>query len=241
MKSPPYNPSSNGQAERSVRIVKEVFKTFLFDQEVRQMDTEDQINLFLINYRNSCLPKDGSFPSEKIFAYTPKILLDLINPKKITKPKIIDDSIDDKKQKICDIPSYKYSVSVDPIAKLIFGDTIWYKNHNAKDCSRWVKAKFIKQYSPTIFQISIGNVIAKAHREQLRIPKLCRLGQNLTAPCRRDCKRRRSTSENEFFGFSEEDAEKELKRFRAEGDRNSKAGSPALRRSERLRNRKTKN
>ncbi|XP_055534391.1 uncharacterized protein LOC129723915 [Wyeomyia smithii] len=34
MKSPPYNPSSNGQAERSVRIVKDVLKKFLFDQEI---------------------------------------------------------------------------------------------------------------------------------------------------------------------------------------------------------------
>lgn len=49
-KSPPYNPSSNGQAERMVRLVKDVFKKFLLEPEVRNWNTEDQIDYFLINY-----------------------------------------------------------------------------------------------------------------------------------------------------------------------------------------------
>ena len=63
-KSPPYNPASNGQAERLVRTVKEVLKKFLLDPEVAELNLEDQINLFLINYRNSSTI-DGQFPSEK--------------------------------------------------------------------------------------------------------------------------------------------------------------------------------
>lgn len=80
-KSPPYNPPSNGQAERLVRTVKEVLKKFLIDSDLSHLSLEDQINLFLINYRNTCVTKDDSFPAEKIFTYKPKTLVDLLNPK----------------------------------------------------------------------------------------------------------------------------------------------------------------
>lgn len=69
MKSPPYNPSSNGQAERLVRTVKEVLKRFLMDPKMMELYLEDQINLFLFNFRNNNLTKDGTFPSERIFSY----------------------------------------------------------------------------------------------------------------------------------------------------------------------------
>lgn len=78
MKSPPYNPSSNGQAERLVRTVEEVLQKFLMEPEIMELDLEDQISLFLFNYRNN----NGHFPAERIFSYTPKTILDLINPKK---------------------------------------------------------------------------------------------------------------------------------------------------------------
>ena len=80
-KSPPYNPASNGQAERLVRTVKEVLKKFLLDSSFAELHLEDQINLFLLNYRNA-MTKDGKFPSEKVLGLRPKILIDLINPKK---------------------------------------------------------------------------------------------------------------------------------------------------------------
>ncbi|XP_062698553.1 uncharacterized protein K02A2.6-like isoform X1 [Aedes albopictus] len=47
LKSPPYNPASNGQAERMVRVVKDVLKKFLLDEKTRSMDIEDRLNLFL--------------------------------------------------------------------------------------------------------------------------------------------------------------------------------------------------
>lgn len=63
--------------------MKEVLKKFLMDQEITDSDLGDQINLFLINYRNITLTSDGMFPSEKIFSFMPKTVVGLINPKKI--------------------------------------------------------------------------------------------------------------------------------------------------------------
>lgn len=243
MKSPPYHPASNGQAERSVRLVKEVLKKFLLDHAVANLQMEDQINLFLINYRNSCLTKEGSFPSEKVFNYTPKTMLDLINPKKAYVPKKNDDSSNDehavKLKK--DGNMVDSAMGNDPIFKLKAGDTIWYKNNNPKDCTRWIEAKFTRPYSSTIFQISIGSVVAKAHRGQLRVPKTTTnpFPLNLTTPCRRNCKRSRSISnEDDFLGFNDDETAAQ-KRHRPMEDEEEETGTkdvatPVVRRSKRL-------
>lgn len=176
MKSPPYNPSSNGQAERLVRTVKEVLKRFLMDPKMMELDLEDQINLFLFNFRNNNLTKDGCFPSERIFSYKPKTILDLVNPKNHYKKHMYKPQPDDANQ--TEQQSGKVpKTSEDALDKLIAGDEVWYKNHNPQIHARWIKAIFIKKHSNNIFQISIGSVVAMAHRTQIRICKEDSTGQ----------------------------------------------------------------
>lgn len=170
MKSPPYNPASNGQAERLVRTVKEVLKRFLMDPEISELELEDQINLFLFNYRNNNLTKEGVFPAERIFAYKPKTILDLVDPRKHYK-KYIDishphDDVHSRHQSGI-IPK----VQEDALDKLTAGDELWYKNHNPHNQARWLKAIFIKKFSRNIFQICIGNAEVMAHRTQIRVCK----------------------------------------------------------------------
>lgn len=170
MKSPPYNPASNGQAERLVRTVKEVLKCFLLEPEVAILDLEDQINLFLFNFRNNNLSKDGRFPSEKIFCYKPKTVLDLINPKKHYKNNISEPQSDEEtttKNQCGRIPRRPN----DAIDELMTGDEVWYKNHNPQIHARWIKATFIKKYSHNTFQIRIGSANVMAHRTQIKICK----------------------------------------------------------------------
>lgn len=150
MKSPPYNPSSNGQAERLVRTVKEVLKKFLMEPDIKELDMEDQISLFLFNFRNNNMTSDGHFPSERIFSYAPKTILDLINPKKqykqfLTEPQPTDDIITE--HSAGKIPKN----SKDAVDDLMAGDDLWYKNHNPHHHARWLKAVFIKKIFPQYF------------------------------------------------------------------------------------------
>lgn len=168
MKSPPYNPSSNGQAERLVRTVKEVLKRFLLEPAVAELDLEDQINMFLFNFRNNNLTSEGHFPSGRIFSYKPKTIFDLLNPKKqytnqMQIPQSEDEIIQPKSVGIIQ------KHSNDAIDKLMAGDNIWYKNNNPHDPARWVKAIFLKKYSHNIFQIRAGNAEIMAHRNQIKI------------------------------------------------------------------------
>lgn len=164
MKSPPYHPESNGQAERTVRLVKDVLKKFLLDHEIRRLDTDEQISYFLFNYRNICLENDGEFPSERLLSYKPKTLLDLINPKTNFKNNLTN-SYDDN-QTACNNKTEK---KPDPFTNLEIGDLIYYRNPNKTDIRNWIPAKFLKHVSGHILQISLGGRILWAHKRQLKL------------------------------------------------------------------------
>ena len=166
MKSPPYNPSSNGQAERMVRVVKEGLKKFLLDPEMASLNTEDLVSYFLFGYRNTCLEGSSSFPSERLFSYKPKTLLDLIHPRNsfrnhLTKRDNVDKSV------------YSYNTKdyhkPDWIDKLRPGDLVYFKNFKPTDIRRWLEAKFLKRVSLTTFQVSVGGRVYLAHRNQLKL------------------------------------------------------------------------
>ncbi|XP_039438442.1 uncharacterized protein K02A2.6-like isoform X2 [Culex pipiens pallens] len=167
LKSPPYNPASNGQAERMVRVVKDVLKKFLIDNKTKSLEMDEKLNLFLINYRNGSLNSEGLFPSERVFKYTPKTLLDLINPTKTYKHNLAEPPA-----QRCVVDTEK----LDPpneLDKIEAGDKLLYKNSH-DTFPKWVEAQFIKKVSKNVFQIQIGRHVATAHRHQLKalhVPK----------------------------------------------------------------------
>ncbi|XP_058816952.1 uncharacterized protein LOC131680250 [Topomyia yanbarensis] len=215
MKSPPYHPESNGQAERMVRLVKDVFKKFLIDPEIKKLETELQISYFLLNYRNTCLEDDGRFPSERLLSYKPKTLLDLINPKSNFKH-----NSEVRHDEISPANSATTESFNDQFVDLKCGDLIYYKNANRSDIRRWLPATFLKRISTTIFQISLGGRLIAAHRQQLKVsnasgqqtgPSFDFSGQNMQT----NSKNRRkdgdgensgdvSEQEPDFYGFPAE-------------------------------------
>lgn len=79
--SPPYHPQSNGQGEKFVSIVKNVFKKFLLTDKEANLTQNQVIQKFLMNQNNIPSTVTGQSPNELIFAFKPKTLLDLVNPK----------------------------------------------------------------------------------------------------------------------------------------------------------------
>lgn len=204
IKSPPYHPQSNGQAARLVRVTKEVSKKFLLDPETRNLSLQDKLDYFLFNYRNTCLTEGGDFPSERVFNYKPKTLLDLTNPNKHYKQMLQQNTADNTEN----YPQFEKSIT-DPFAKLVAGDKVYYKNHKLNETQKWVEAKFIKRLSTNIFQISIGSVLVSAHRGQIRLTGKSERRRNVAfqmvdqAAQSRGTKRRRNDSEDDepFYGF----------------------------------------
>ncbi|XP_055547744.1 uncharacterized protein LOC129731631 isoform X2 [Wyeomyia smithii] len=94
-------------------------------------------------------------------------------------------------------------------------------------------------------QISVGNVVVQAHREQLRLPKRTEVRQNITVPSRMFTKRGRAvsedSSEDDFFGYDDELVESATKSKRSDDLPDEKEQSSlTLRRPERLKgNRKS--
>lgn len=165
LNTPPYNPASNGQAERLVRTTKDVLKKFLVEPGMLELNLEDQINLFLINYRNGNMTSDGSFPSEKVFTYTPKMLIDLINPKKHYKQMLVSRSRNDDEKSDGHVIHQP-----DPLDALMPGDIVWYKQNIPYIREKWIKASFLKRFSKNLLQISVGNeATTTVHPTQIRI------------------------------------------------------------------------
>lgn len=156
--SPAYHAQSNGLSERHVQVVKNVFKKFLLSCENSLTDSQ-KLNKFLINQRNMPDTRTKRSPCDIIFNYKPKILLDLINPRVISKG--------DKAKRILPVRT-EFNIIKSKYKK---GDNIFYRNH-FKEYIRWIPAKVIEICSPLTYLINVNNKIRFVHQNQIRISKL---------------------------------------------------------------------
>ena len=136
----PYNPSTNGLAERAVRVFKVNLKKFLC-----KLSIKDRINKFLYSYRRTTQSSTGHTPAELMFGRNFKGPLDIVLPNKAEKDKL---SFENSSFKV--------------------GDAVFARNFGKG--SEWVEGviKQVLGLKNYLIQVSVnGNLTWKRHETQI--------------------------------------------------------------------------
>ena len=151
----PYNPITNGLAERAVRVFKENIKKF----DVK-LPMPARITKFLYSYRRSIQSSTSCSPAELLFARKFKGPLDIIMSK---QP--VHSNFNDTKFQMGD--------SVYQNSKFQMGDAVYAKNFGRGP--EWIEAKITKVLGNRNYLVSVnsdGNLTWKRHLSQLFERKL---------------------------------------------------------------------
>lgn len=154
--SPPWHPPSNGQAERSVRTVKQCLYKFLLGVE-SGLPIQQKIQKFIMYHNNSPSTVTGKSPSELIFGYKPKTLLDLVNLK--------------YKEKVDNTNINEVTVRNENNSKFKVDQNVMYRNH-FKNYVHWIPATVLQVVSKFTYLIRVYDNVRFVHEDQLKFSKL---------------------------------------------------------------------
>jgi len=147
----PYQPSSNGLAERAVQTFKEGFK------KMKEGSIETRIARFLFAYRITPHATTGLPPSVMLMGRRPRSLLDLTYPdlqQRVRQKQQVQKQCYDKGTK-----NREFDI----------GDEVYIVNHSKVITTKWISGTIIKQNGPVTFCVKLSDGrIVKRHQNQMR-------------------------------------------------------------------------
>jgi hypothetical protein len=142
--TPPYHPSSNGEAERFVRELKSKLKAM----ESTSSSLSDDLTQFLSIYRTTPHSTTGLSPAELMYGRRLVTKLDKMRP-----------NVD---QKIIKKPE----VNTATLRSFQVGDTVWIRDYRDSK-PKWVKAVVEKLCSPVSYFVNVDGKAVKRHIDQM--------------------------------------------------------------------------
>ena len=150
----PYHPSSNGQAERMVRVFKESMRC------LSEGDIETRLYRLLFAYRMTPSTATGKSPAELLFQRQPRSQFDRMLPKSSKENEDPKDPKENKKDKEKKVRVFEEN------------DSVWVKNFG--EGKKWVAGTILKRTSKVNYQVASNDKILHRHIDQLivRVPKV---------------------------------------------------------------------
>lgn len=173
LNSPPYNPESNGTAERGVETAKQSFKKYMLDPKNERKNKKFMIDNFLMNYRNTPCTVTQCSPSDLIFKYKPRTLLDLLLPENVNFEKKNDFNNSQinkniKNQNFLKKGDNSNSILNNPKKEFKPFQKILYLNQ-FKDLVKWIPGYIKKRLSNFRYLVCINGTTRVAHINQLKM------------------------------------------------------------------------
>lgn len=186
LKSPAYHPQSNGSAERAVQTVKQCLRKFMIDRKMKDLNWDMKLNNFLMQYRSTPSTVTKMTPSELLFTYKPRTLLDVLVCRK-KEGNREGDSIVGRCQNISlnRLPGHRTFIEKEEVLyRNVFSNYI-----------RWIPGRIVKKISSIRYLVQVNGSLKHAHVNQLRKANIRQVQYGPITYCRELRKRLRSNEE----------------------------------------------
>ena len=161
--SAPYQPSTNGQAENTVRGLKN------FLRHCPDGDWKLKLDQYLFQYRVTPHSTTGISPAELMFGRKLRTVYDLAHPRKIVQETVLSRQESQKSN---------YEGKLTRNLVLTPEEPVMVKNYSTVSKDRWVPAEVVQQTGPVSYKCKLpGGRVVRRHQDQILRRSLPQNGQ----------------------------------------------------------------